>query len=91
MFLSECATAADANDAGRGPKLAAQPFIVTNQSRTGSGTFTVEAGASAKPYDMSQLLPCTTGCVLVATSGVGVAAAFADHPLKLAPTSTLTP
>jgi hypothetical protein len=79
VFLSECAAASDANEAGCGQQLAAQPFILTDQSRNGSGRFGVVASASAKSYDMSQLLPCTTKCVLVATSGI--AGDFAYAPL----------
>jgi hypothetical protein len=72
VFLSECANAAAANEAGCGVQLAAQPFILTDESRNGSGTFAVLASASAAPYNnFARLAPCSTACVLVATSGIG--------------------
>jgi len=71
VFLSECATASDASLLGCGAQLAAQPFVVTGEDRSGSTTFTVRASAAAVPLDPTHPVPCTTGCVLVAVGGGG--------------------
>jgi len=81
VWLSECATVADVNPDGCGQQLAGQPFLLTSDSGDASGTFVVNARASARPYDTTGLLPCTA-CVLVAVEGV-----FAGHaPLPVAST-----
>ena len=77
VFLSECATSAAANPAGCGPQLAAQPFLVTGNNRAGSGTFTVSARASARPYSSAATRRCADGCVIVATLGPGPSAGYA--------------
>lgn len=69
FFLSECASAADANPLGCGPQLAAQPSGTTDTSGTGSYGFTVSSTAPNNPYDTSSTLPCTDQCVIVATLG----------------------
>jgi hypothetical protein len=92
VFLSECGSESDANDAGCGQQLAAQPFLVTNAKRNGSGTFRVTTVAGTRPYDMQGNVPCTNSCVLVATGGVGLA--FASTPLTFVspvPTTTAPP
>ena len=77
FFLSECASAADANDEGCGPQLAAQPFGVTNNSGAGSYGFTVTSMAPTSPYNTSSTLPCTDQCVIVATVGIDYGYAYA--------------
>ena len=91
VFLSECGSESDANDAGCGQQLAAQPSLVTNAKRNGSGTFRVTTVAGTRPYDMQGSVPCTNSCVLVATGGVGLA--FATTPLTFVSTvpTTTTP
>jgi hypothetical protein len=89
IFLSECATPSAANDAGCGPPLTAQPFLVTGAQRNGSGTFTVTTVAGTRPDQAKGTAPCTNSCVLVATGGVG--SAFASTPLTFgAPVPTTT-
>jgi hypothetical protein len=77
VSLSECAMASDANKAGCGQQLAAQPFLGIDQNGSDSGPFTVSETAPGKPYDLSQLVPCTTRCVLVATGGIDGGFAYA--------------
>lgn len=77
VFLSECAASADANAAGCGPQLAAQPALVTGSSRSASGTFTVSSRAAAGPNSSVQTLECADHCVVVATLGLGPAAGYA--------------
>lgn len=77
FWISECADAADANPAGCGDQLAAQPFGVTDDSGTGSFHFTVTTTAATKPYNSTALQPCTDQCVLVATVGIGGGYAYA--------------
>lgn len=83
VFLSECATAASASDLGCGAQLAAQPFLVTDDGRSGSGTFTVAARATTGPGYGDALVPCADRCVLVATLGVGFP--FAVAPIAFGP------
>jgi len=71
--LSECASAAYANTLGCGPEPAQQTFLVTSNTRAGSGSFTVHIRAATKTNDPTHLRPCTSACVLVAT-------AFAGYP-----------
>jgi hypothetical protein len=89
VYLSECGTASDANAAGCGQQLAAQPFLVTNAKGNGSGTFRVTTVAGTRPYDKQGTVPCTNSCVLVATGGVGVA--FASTPLTFSAPVPTTP
>lgn len=77
FFVSECATAADANSDGCGTQLAAQPFGLTNNSRAGSQGFTVTSMAPTSPYNTSSTHPCTDQCVIVATVGTGYGYAYA--------------
>jgi len=90
FFLSECASAADANINGCGDQLAAQPFIVTDPSRASSITFYVKTRAATKPYNTTSFQPCTDQCVIMATGGFG--GTFVYTPLKFAKykTSTVT-
>jgi photosystem II stability/assembly factor-like uncharacterized protein len=87
VFLSECAAAAVASDLGCGAQLAAQPFLVTDDSRVGHATFIVSASSSADPFGTAALRPCADRCVIVATLGDG-------YPFVVAPISffgNLTP
>lgn len=59
FFLSECATAADASSAGCGEQLAAQPFIITDDSGDGTETFSVSAVSGTKPYNTTSTQTCT--------------------------------
>ncbi len=81
FFISECASASDANSAGCGRQLAAQPFGITNSSGSGSYTFTVSTEAGVKPYNKARA-QCTNQCVIVATVGINVG--FAYVPIEFA-------
>jgi len=76
FFISECASASDANSAGCGRQLAAQPFGVANNIGSGSYTFTVSTSAGIKPYNKARSL-CADQCVIVATVGIGYGFAYA--------------
>jgi len=75
FYLSECASAADANPKGCGPPLGL--FGVTNTTGTGSHAFTVSSTAPTRPYTTPSTLPCTDQCVIVATVGIGYGYAYA--------------
>ena len=81
--LSECASAVDANDLGCGEQLAAQPLLVTDDSGSGTASFTVNTSGYTKPYDLNDTAPCTDRCVVVATQGGGYD--YADAPISFAP------
>lgn len=85
VFLSESDHAEDANVLGCGLQLAAQPFIITGATRSGSTTFVVSGSAASKPYDPTSIEPCTALCVIAATQGDGAWAvapvAFGSHQL----------
>ena len=76
VFLSECASAADATDLGCGAQLAGQPFLGTDATRAGEGTFTVQSHAASGPL-AAPTIACTDQCVIVATLGNGFAYALA--------------
>jgi len=78
VWLSECATLADASSGGCGAQLAAQPFLITDDTWTGHASFVVRAAASGTQLG-AQLRACVGRCVLVATLGYG--APFATAPL----------
>lgn len=80
FFLSECATAADANEGGCGEQLAAQPFGLTDVTGSGRYTFIVSDRAGTKPYGGSDTVACRRGCVLVATGGLD--SSFASASLR---------
>ena len=80
LFLSECASIADANSAGCGEQLAGQPFIVTDDSGHGTETFSVSTVAGTKPYNTTSTEACTDQCVLLVTTGI-------DHGYAYAPLS----
>ena len=81
FFISECASASDANSAGCGRQLARQPFGVTDSSGTGTYTFAVRTAAGVKPYNKART-QCTNQCVIVATVGIGYGFAYA--PIEFA-------
>lgn len=70
VWLSECATAADASAAGCGQQLATQPFFGTDENRSASGPFTVSDTAYPHRYSLGPQT-CLDQCVLVATAGFG--------------------
>ena len=76
FYLSECASAADANSLGCGPGLPAQPFGVTNNSGSGSFPFTVASIAATMHDNTSSTVTCADRCVLVATVGGGYGYVF---------------
>jgi hypothetical protein len=78
FFLSECLTPTDANPAGCGSQLAAQPFGLTNSSGSGSTTFTVHS-AAADGSNVEALTPCAGECVIEAKADV------AGHFFLIAP------
>lgn len=82
LFLSECASAGDANSAGCGEQLAAQPFIITDDLGRGTEIFSVSAVAGTKPYNTTSTQTCTDQCVLLVTAGIGYGYAYA--PLSFA-------
>lgn len=82
FFLSECATAADANQGGCGEQLAAQPFGVTDVTGSGRTTYVVSTRAGTRAYDKTTTVPCRSGCVLVATGGLS--SSFASAPVSFA-------
>ncbi|TAN25138.1 MAG: hypothetical protein EPN30_05260 [Actinomycetota bacterium] len=82
FFISECASASDANSAGCGPELAAQPFgVINNTKGIGSYPFSVSTTAAAKPEGKATV-QCTHQCVIVATVGIGYGYAYA--PIEFA-------
>ena len=70
VWISECASAADASSLGCGRDLAGQLFLATDDSRAGSSTFMVSAKAPIK-YPSATVEPCANRCVIVATLGDG--------------------
>ena len=71
VWLSECSSAAAATDLGCGGELAAQPFLVTDDNRAGSGSLVVRARALGTARSTGPFSPCTNQCVVVATLGGG--------------------
>jgi hypothetical protein len=78
VWLSECASAAAATDLGCGEQLAAQPFLVTDDNRSGRATLVVRSSASAKALLAGPATTCVDQCVVVATLGIG-------YPYVIAP------
>ena len=81
FFLSECAKPSEANGAGCGHQLAAQPFGITDSNGSGSFTFRVSRTAGVKPYNKARA-QCTDQCVIVAGEGIGYG--FAYEPIEFA-------
>jgi hypothetical protein len=77
--ISECATAASANDLGCGADLTVQTAAVTGADGSGSITFAVRAQAAAGPLQTGPIEACSAPCVIVATTGAG--SAFASTPI----------
>ena len=82
FFLSECAKAADVSEGGCGEPLPSQPFGVTDMTGSGTYPFVVRIRAANQPYSTSEIVPCLSMCVLMATGGLSSSFAFA--PLKFA-------
>jgi hypothetical protein len=80
VFLSECATPASASPGGCGAQLAAQPFLITDDSGTGAASFVVRKAAASTQLG-TELQQCWAQCVIVATLGYGYP--FATAPLKI--------
>ncbi len=78
FWISECASATDANTTGCGPPFGL--FGVTNTTGDGLQRFTVSSTAPTRPNSTSSTLPCTDECVIVATVGIGYGYAYA--PIK---------
>jgi|SRR5579863_1703287 len=71
VWVSECASAAVASDAGCGPQLPQQTLLVTNPRGTGSVDFEVRARAATKPYNLHSEKRCApSSCVIVASRGI---------------------
>jgi hypothetical protein len=87
VWLSECASAQDASPLGCGAQLAAQPFLVTDDSRAGAAGFTVSLHAATQQELPSPSVICTDQCVIVATLGEGFAYAIA--PIRFSPSVVL--
>ena len=69
VWLSECASAADANALGCGQQLLSHSFIVRGDGRAGPGSIAVIDPAPFAPGpDATRLRPCS-GCVVMATIG----------------------
>ncbi len=77
FYLSECESPTQANRLGCGEQLAAQPFGLTDENGQGSVSFTVESSAATEPL-RADSVPCSGGCVIVATAG-------SDGPFGFAP------
>lgn len=88
VFLSECATAAAASDLGCGAELAAQPFVVTDDTRAGSTSLVVKSRAASGAL-ASPVVACADHCVIVATVGGGYGFAFAPIVFGAAPTGSV--
>ena len=80
LFVSEGATAADASSAGCGEQLAAQPFIITDDSGDGTETFSVSPVSGTKPYNTTCTQTRTDQCVLLVTAGIKYG--YANAPLS---------
>ncbi len=87
VWLSECASAQDASSLGCGRQLAEQPFLVTDDARSGDGSFTVSLHAATAPDLPNTAVRCTDQCVIVATLGDGFA--YATAPIRFSPAATL--
>ena len=68
--FSECAERVAVSPEGCGPQLAAQPFIDTDNTGSGTITFVVHSTASAKPHNLEPTRACTDQCLLVATANL---------------------
>jgi hypothetical protein len=88
VWISECDHAEDANYLGCGPQLAAQPFLITGNGRSGTTNFVVHTSAPSRPLDTSALDPCTNLCVIVAEGGGG---AWAVAPIAFGSTRLVNP
>jgi hypothetical protein len=68
--ISECATAAAANNLGCGAELAAQP-VLTSGDGSVTVSFPARSTAAAGPAQTGAIEACSDQCVIVATTGAG--------------------
>lgn len=79
VWLSECASGGrGATALGCGPQLPAQTLLLTGGDGSGTTTFVAHNLAATKAYDPTELRPCRTECVVVATLGSGDNYAYAS-------------
>jgi hypothetical protein len=81
FWITECASATDANTKGCGTAFGL--FGLTKATGSGSYEYTVRSTARSAPYKTSSTAPCTDQCVIVATVGIGYGYAYA--PITFAP------
>jgi Protein of unknown function (DUF4232) len=88
VWLSECDSLRDASALGCGTQLAAMALLVTDNQRSGTGPFTVQASAAtgAGPQGAAHRKPCLSSCVIVATEGGGLG--WKAAPISFAPSGT---
>lgn len=67
VFLSECLAAEYARAPGCGPQTAQQPFLLTDNTGSGTAHFRVHRFASSQPGDASKAKQCASSCVIVAS------------------------
>ncbi len=84
VWLSECASVADASDLGCGAQLATQTLLATDDARAGQATFTVQVHAPSRPVVATPAVPCSGQCVIMATVG-------SDYAYRVAPISFAAP
>ncbi|MGO9874321.1 MAG: neocarzinostatin apoprotein domain-containing protein [Acidimicrobiia bacterium] len=73
VWLSECASVSDLSDVGCGPRLAAQPFLMTDKHRAGSAMFVVHDRAPVMENNSTDVRPCVSACLVFAAGGGGFA------------------
>jgi hypothetical protein len=86
VWLSECASISDLSDAGCGPRLAAQPSLMTDTRRAGSAVFVVHDRAAVMENNVTDVRPCRSACLVFAAGGGG----FAYTPISFKARSTVT-
>jgi Neocarzinostatin family len=67
VFLSECLAAQYARAPGCGPQTAQQPFLLTDNTGSGTAHFRVHRFASSRPGDTSKAKRCASSCVIFAS------------------------
>jgi len=87
VWLSECASISRLSDVGCGPRLAAQPVLMTDKHRVGSATFVVHDRAPIMANNTTNLRACVSACLVFATGGSG----FAYTPISFGAKHTVTP
>jgi hypothetical protein len=84
VFLSECASAADAGPEGCGLQMAQQPLFLTAASGTRQTRFTVRSVAPTRAYSTLKEKRCVSSCVIVAVADT-TAHVWADETISFAP------